>query len=207
MWRTLSYMEGWSGHVCLVTTDGVWTGNRICWSAWHNAWLHCADHGYTHTHTHTHSSVRGLHHSFGNGFQRRTFHFFSVFELSPSLSHSNSLPTLNKYYLQLLMSYEDSKVKVILRQTVNRPVCLGVRHSSWTRDQFFFFFKIIFIQLRVCACAAPSPTRYRICSLQLKNPFSLPDYSILERTEQKTPFVIVSFRCPWTMLDFEAITQ
>jgi hypothetical protein len=30
--------------------------------------------------------------------------------------------------------------KVTLRPMVSRPVCLGVRHSSGTRDQFFFFF-------------------------------------------------------------------
>jgi hypothetical protein len=28
--------------------------------------------------------------------------------------------------------------QVMLRPTVSRPVCIGVRHPSWIRDQFFF---------------------------------------------------------------------
>jgi hypothetical protein len=34
------------------------------------------------------------------------------------------------------------KIKVILRPRVSRPVRLGVRHPSGTRDQFFFFLEI-----------------------------------------------------------------
>jgi hypothetical protein len=35
------------------------------------------------------------------------------------------------------------EAEVNLRQTVNRPVCLGVRHPSGTRDQFFFLLEIV----------------------------------------------------------------
>jgi hypothetical protein len=55
------------------------------------------------------------------------------------------------------------KVKVILRPTVSRPVCLGIKHPSGAYDQIF----IIVWQLRVCSCGALSLTRGRVCRLQL----------------------------------------
>jgi hypothetical protein len=42
------------------------------------------------------------------------------------------------------------KVKVTLRPTVSRPVCLGGRYTYATRDQFFFNLEIFFRELRVC---------------------------------------------------------
>jgi hypothetical protein len=66
---------------------------------------------HTHTHTHTHTSVfnHGLHRSSGNGFQRRTFPFLWVPELSPCYIYIRSRLTI--------------KVKVTLRPTVSRSVC------------------------------------------------------------------------------------
>jgi hypothetical protein len=57
--------------------------------------------------------------------------------------------------------------KVILRLTVSRPVRLGVRHPSGTRDQLFFLLEIFFKQLWVCYFVAPSLTRGRVCNLLL----------------------------------------
>jgi hypothetical protein len=36
--------------------------------------------------------------------------------------------------------YQAKPSQVILRPTVSRPVCLGVRHPFWTRNQFFLLF-------------------------------------------------------------------
>jgi hypothetical protein len=51
----------------------------------------------------------------------------------------------------------------MLRPTVSRPVCLGVKHPSGAYDQIFIAVR----QLRVCWCGALSLTRERVCRLQL----------------------------------------
>jgi hypothetical protein len=61
-----------------------------------------------------------------------------------------------------------SEVEVNLRPTVSRPVCLGVRRPSGTRDQFYFLVEISFRQLRVCYFVEPSLTRGRVCNLLVK---------------------------------------
>jgi hypothetical protein len=59
------------------------------------------------------------------------------------------------------------QLKVILRPTVCRPVRLGVRCPSGTRDQFLFLLEIVFRQLQVCYFVASSLTRRRVCNLML----------------------------------------
>jgi hypothetical protein len=55
------------------------------------------------------------------------------------------------------------RVKVMLRPTVSRPVCLGDKHPTGIKHQIFVSVRY----LRVCWCGALSLTRERICRLQL----------------------------------------
>jgi hypothetical protein len=75
-----------------------------------------------------------------------------------------------------------AEVEVNLRPTVSRPVCLGVRHASGTRDQFFFLLEISFRQLRLCYFVAPSQTRGRVCNLLYNCFWALPEQSLLGRS-------------------------
>jgi hypothetical protein len=60
-------------------------------------------------------------------------------------------------------SQSQSQSYVMLRPTVSRPVCLGIKHPSGAYDQIFVTAR----QLRVCSCGEVSLTRGWVCRLQL----------------------------------------
>jgi hypothetical protein len=80
------------------------------------------------------------------------FQFFFYYELLVAMS-----------YRQLTLNFFGSKFQVILRPTVSRSVCLGIKHPSGAYDQIFVTVR----HLRVSSCGALSLTRGRVCRLQL----------------------------------------
>jgi hypothetical protein len=66
-----------------------------------------------------------------------------------------------RFALILWISQVKVKVKVTLRPTVSRPVRLGVRRPSGTRDQFCYLLEIFFETVAVCYVVASSLTRGR----------------------------------------------
>jgi hypothetical protein len=64
-----------------------------------------------------------------------------------------------------LLEQVKAKVKVTLRPTISRPVRLGVRRPSGTRNQFLYLLEIFLKTVTVCYVVAPSLTRGRVCNL------------------------------------------
>jgi hypothetical protein len=91
--------------------------------------------------------------------------------------------------LHILDTVED---EVNLRPTVIRPVRLGVRLSTRTRDQFFFLLEIFFRLLRICYFVAPSLTRGRVCNLLYNCFWALPEQPFLSRSPAELSHILLS---------------
>jgi hypothetical protein len=113
----------------------------------------------------------------GNGYQRRTFPLLWVTELTPCLSyqlltataHNDCSDCSRTHFTSLHCTQLHSltemilSLRLILRPTASRPVCLGIKHQSGAYDHIFIAVR----QLRVCWCGAFSLRRWRVCPLQL----------------------------------------
>jgi hypothetical protein len=66
-------------------------------------------------------------------------------------------------WMLLIHDWLNLSLSLLLRSTVSRPVCLGIKHRSSAYDQIFVTIR----QLQVCWCGAFSLTRRRVCRLQL----------------------------------------
>jgi hypothetical protein len=72
--------------------------------------------------------------------------------------HGSYAPGVCLYVIGYLTLWNKKfKVKVMLRPTVSRPVCLGVKHPSGAQEQILLLSR----QLRVCCYGAASLTRWR----------------------------------------------
>jgi hypothetical protein len=90
----------------------------------------------------------------GSGFQRLTFSFLWVLELSPCLSYKLLTTTEPQQFTKF-------KVIGMLLPTVRWPVCLGVKPHMELKARFCY------CQFRVCWCGAPSLARGWACRLHL----------------------------------------
>jgi hypothetical protein len=80
----------------------------------------------------------------------------------------SSLPTIRRTTVEVLepastRGLTHTQVKVILRPTVGRPVCPGVKHPFVAYDQNFITVR----RLRICWCGALSLSRELVCRLQM----------------------------------------
>jgi hypothetical protein len=142
--------------MCWVYYRRVWIGNRIYWTL---PWLY-----FTTYHPRLMCLAAVFTAMLGSGFQRRTFPFLRVPELSPasatsfSLRSTGTLNWLPAWRLSLSLSNQSQSHVTTDGQSVSMSWC-HVRFG--TCDQILFSV----CKLLCCLCGAPSLTRGRACLL------------------------------------------
>jgi hypothetical protein len=73
------------------------------------------------------------------------------------------LPGSGPFWILAPFQLNSVESSLMLRPTVSRPVCLGIKHPSGAYDQIFITVK----QMRVCWCGALSLTRGQVLSFTI----------------------------------------
>jgi hypothetical protein len=141
---------------CYITEDAVSIGN----SFYYNLISRHFKYFYTVTHLHSLQSVQSnIPNLFGaSGIHLETADRSSCLQDNPFARSSRKTVALLLRCLSL---------SLMLRPTVSRPVCLGIKHPSGAYDQIFISVrKTEYVwQLRSWIRGAPSLTRGRVCLL------------------------------------------
>jgi hypothetical protein len=123
-----------------MTTDGLWVDCRIYWIFWYNTWLHFTFHCYTHTLVSVVTSSLAL---LSSGFQRRTFPFLWILDMSPSPNYQLLTTTAQNDSTQRFSKSNKVKVKFTLRLTVSQSVSLI--WNSWPDIYYCLTVTVLFL--------------------------------------------------------------
>jgi hypothetical protein len=182
-WQSLTYQKQNGLSYILCRTSGLYcnlfrvvTNNKGFWIGW----LHLLAPSFTITLNHNQFQITQNTSSAQFFSELRLSWTTSVFSSTVDLLlSSNATDWIRSYFTNEFRFKTDSlliyewmrsqvKVKVMLRPTVSRPVCLGTKHPARAYDQIL----IIVWQLRVCWFGAPSLTRGRVCRFSHKYHFN-----------------------------------